>query len=166
MNWALVSLPINAVTASFFVILALRKRPGAAAVAIGALHLLLSAVFSVAPWRSFFDPRYPGFAVGLLRFEGRFATLPASVLFAWALTSALVCASRSRGRSLWIVATGDGAFALNMLAATLFGGGGNDIQFGQYLTIRGLAAAALMAVLFAGGPLASSVWAIRRRAAA
>jgi hypothetical protein len=162
MNWTLVSIPINAMTLICFVILASRRRPGLAAITVGAFHLLLSAVFSVAPFRSFFDAHYPGFRIGLLHFEGRSAVLPATLLFAWAFSSALLCVSRAEGRWFWFVAAGDAAFALNLLAATLSLPGDNEIQFGQYLTIRGLLAVALMIVLFSGGPIASSLWAFRR----
>jgi hypothetical protein len=163
MNWAIVSLPINAVTFGSFAVLARKRRPGAAALIVGGFHLLLSAVFSVAPWRSMFDAHYPGFRVGLLHFDGRSAVIPASLFFGWSLFSALACACGATSRRILIVAAGDVLFAMNMLVATFGAPGDNEIQFGQYLSIRGFAAAALMALLFSGGPLASSVWAVRRR---
>jgi hypothetical protein len=100
--------------------------------------------------------------VGLLHFEKRAATLPASVLFLWALGSALILASGSRGRKLWLVAAGDALFALNMLLDLARSGGGGQIQFGEHFTIGGAVAIAIMAILFVGGPALGAWWSGRR----
>ena len=161
-RWLAIALVTNLVYWTVFVYLLRRHRPGAAAAALGVMHMLLAGVLSVAPIRSFIDPDYPGFGVGMLQFEKRAATLPASVLFLWALGSALLLASGSRGPKLWLVATGDALFALNMLLDLARSGGGGQIQFGEHFTISGVVALAIMAILFVGGPALSAWWSGRR----
>jgi hypothetical protein len=160
--WLWIALVTNLVYGAVFVHLVRRHRPGKTAVTLGVMHMLLAGVLSVAPIRSFIDPDYPGFGVGLLHFEKRAATLPASLLFLWALGSALILASGSRGRKLWVVAAGDTLFALNMLGDLARSGAGGDIQFGEHFTISGAAALAIMAILFVGGPGLSAWWSGRR----
>jgi hypothetical protein len=161
-RWLAIALVTNLVYWTLFLYLARRHRPGGAAVTLGVMHMLLAGVLSVAPIRSFIDPEYPGFRVGLLHFEKQGATLPASVLFLWALASALILASGSRGRKLWVVAAGDTLFALNMLGDLARSGGGGDIQFGEHFTISGFVALLIMGVLFVGGPALSAFWSGRR----
>ncbi len=160
--WIAFALGTNLVYWAFLVYLAARRRPGAAAVALGVMHMLLAAALSVAPFRSFVDPDYPGFRLGVLHFEKRAATLPTALLLAWALGSALILASRGRGWKLWAVAVGDALFALNQLLSLFQSGSRNDIQFGEHLTISGLQALLIMAVLFVGGPAVSAWWSGRR----
>ena len=69
--WIAIALVTNLVYWAVFVTLAVRRRPGAGAVALGVMHMLLAAAFSVAPFRSFVDPAYPGFRLGMLHFEHR-----------------------------------------------------------------------------------------------
>src|SRR5262245_7065160 len=160
-TWLQIALVTNLIYWAIFVSLAIRHRPGAGAIVLGVMHMLLAAAFSVAPFRSFLDPAYPGFGLGVLRFEGRNATLPTALLLLWALTCAFLLASGSRGRALWIVAVGDALFALNRLVSLAREGGG-EIQFGEHLTIGGVQALPLMAVLFVGGPTLSAWWAGNR----
>jgi hypothetical protein len=122
------------------------------------MHLLLTAALSVAPFRSFFDPAYPGFGLGILHFDKRAATLPTALLLIWALSSALILARGTNGRALWLVAIGDMLFAINQFIGLVQPGTSNDIQFGEYLTIRGLQALVIMGVLFVGGPAFSAWW--------
>ena len=161
--WIPIFVGSNVVYWTIFVYLAVRHRASFAAIALGVLHMLLTAALSVAPFRSFLDPVYPGFALGLLHFDGRAATLPTAILLIWALASALLLVSRKTGKALWLVAGGDVLFALNQLAVLSPSSGDNDIQFGEYLTIRGLQAAAIMAVIFVAGP-AISAWFAGERA--
>ena len=161
--WIVLAIGINSVLVLVFVFLAVRSRPGATAIALGLIHLLLAAAMSVAPWRSFFDPDYFGFGLGLFQFEKRAATLPTAILFSWAASSAFILASGTRKRALWVVAIGDLLFALNQLAGLLVQPGtSNVIQFGEYLTISGVQALAIMASLFVLGPAMSAWWTARR----
>ena len=131
-------------------------------IAVGVIHMLFAALVSVAPARSLLDPHYLGFGLGLLRFEGRAATLPASVILACALAAAWIVVSQAPRRGLLLVAAFDLLFALNSAVATLSPGRDHRIQFGDALTIDGLWAVATMLFLFAGAPLMSSGWAWRR----
>jgi len=160
--WIAIALATNLACWAVFVTLAVRRRPGAGAVALGVMHMLLAAAFSVAPFRSFVDPAYPGFRLGLLHFEHRAATLPAALLLAWALSAAWILASRGRGWKLWVVAVGDTLFAVNQTLDLFRSGSGNAIQFGEHLTISGSQALLIMAVLFVGGPAFSAWWSGRR----
>ena len=157
--WIALALGTNLVYLAVFCYLAFRSRPSGVAVMLGVMHLLLAAALSVAPFRSFFDPAYPGFGLGILQFEGRAATLPSVLLLSWALASAWLLASGTKGSALWVVAIGDALFALNQLVSLFQSGNDNIIQFGEYLTIRGLQALLIMAILFVGGPAISAWWA-------
>ena len=152
----------NLVFWTVFVCLLTRRRPGFAAAALGVMHMLLAGVVSVAPFRSFVDPAYPGFRMGLLHFEHRAATFPTLLLLVWALSAAFILASRARGWRLWVVAVGDALFAVNQLVDLARSGSGGDIQFGEHLTISGFQALVIMAVLFVGGPAVSAWWSGRR----
>jgi hypothetical protein len=160
--WIAIALVTNLVYWTVFVVLAVRHKPGAGAVVLGAMHMLLAAAMSVAPFRSFIDPAYPGFRLGVLHFENRGATLPTALLLIWALGSAFVLASGGRGRKLWFVAAGDALFALNQLLSLFQEGSRSDIQFGEHLTIGGLQSLLIMAVLFVGGPAFGAWWSGRR----
>ena len=160
--WIAIALVTNLLYWAVFVTLAVRRRPGAAAVTLGVMHMLLAAAFSVAPFRSFVDPDYPGFRLGMLHFEHRAATLPTALLLAWALSAALILVSRGRGWKLWVVAAGDTLFAVNQTLDLFQSGSGNAIQFGEHLTISGFQALLIMAVLFVGGPAFSAWWSGRR----
>jgi hypothetical protein len=100
--------------------------------------------------------------MGLLHFEHRGATLPAAILFVWVLSCAFLLASRASGGKLWIVAAFDGLFAANQLLDIVRSGSGGNIQFGEHLTISGLQAAVIMAILFVGGPALSAWWSGKR----
>jgi hypothetical protein len=160
--WIKIALITNLVYWAVFVSLAIRRRPGAGAIVLGVMHMLLAGVVSVAPIRSFVDADYPGFRIGVLHFEHRGATLPATIILVWALSSAFLLASRARGGKLWVVVGFDVLFALNQLADILRSGTGGNIQFGEHLTIGGLQAALIMAALFVGGPALSAWWTGRR----
>ena len=130
---------------------------------VGVVHMLFAMGLSVAPARSFFDPHYHGFGLGLLRFEGQAATLPASIILGWALASAWIAVSRAPGRWLLVVAVFDLLFALNSAGAMLTPGSDHRIQLGDALTIGGLWGATIMLLLLAAAPLLSSGWAWRHQ---
>ena len=89
-GWIAIFLVTNVIYWAIFITLAVRHRPGAAAVGLGVMHMLLAAALSVAPFRSFLDSDYPGFVLGVLRFQKRGATLPVALLLLWALASAMM----------------------------------------------------------------------------
>ncbi len=160
--WLWIALVSNLTFWAVFVALLLRHRPGATRTVVGVLHLLLAAFFSVAPIRSLIDPAYPGLGFGVLRFEGRGATLPATLVLVWALACAYLAVTRGAGRSLWWVAAFDLLMAANLAAGVLAPGSSNDIQFGEHLTISGHLGVAIMLLLFVAGPALSGWWAARK----
>ena len=166
-TWLWVFLISNIVYWSIFFYLLTRRRWDAPALTFGGLHMLFASLIAAAPIRCFFDPSYIGYQLGLIRFEGRWAVLPATLFLAWALSSAWIAVARGRGRWMKLVAVGDILFALNL------GGGfmldlargelaGSKIQGGEFFTLTGTVAALIPLLLFALPFLASALWATRR----
>jgi hypothetical protein len=151
--------------AVFLYLLATRRaRPTKGALAVGVLHMLFAALFSVAPARSWLDPDYGELGLGFLRFAGRAATLPAALLLAWSLASAWLAAAGARGRRLTLVLAFDLFNAVNIGVSTLVEGRADDwkIQLGEKGSLTGLPAAFLMLALFTLPFAASAVWAAGR----
>ena len=152
---------------SIFLYLLTRRHWDAPALAVGVLHMLFASMFVAAPIRSFFDPSYTGFAVGLVRFEGRWATLPSAVFLSWALAAAWIAVSLGKGQWMKLIAVGDILFALNLSGAFLVDYVRGDladskIQGGEFFTLQGTAAALIPLLLFALPFVASAIWAARR----
>ena len=120
--WFWLALALNVIVWSIFFYQLSRRRWNVAALIVGILHMLFSVVGSVAPFRSFLDSSYPGLGLGFLRFEKLAATLPATLIFCWAVTSALVAVGEGRGRWLLILIIGDLVLALNFGGSTLLEG--------------------------------------------
>jgi hypothetical protein len=160
--WIPLFVVTNAVYWTVFLYLAFHYRSSLFGAFFGVLHMLLAAAFSVPPFRSFLDPFYPGFAIGIIRLHGRAATFPTALMLSWALASAFILVSRRWGRPFWVVVVGDLAFAVNQLLGLSVSSSDNDIQFGEYLTIRGVLAVIIMAALLVAGPAMSAWWAAVR----
>ena len=92
--WFWIALISNTIYWSLFGLLLKRGRWTTTGLVVGVVHLLIAAIFSVAPFRSALDPAYPGFRFGLLHFEGTATVLPAAVLLVWALSCAFLAVSR------------------------------------------------------------------------
>jgi hypothetical protein len=149
----------------FLYLLATRRaRLTKGALGVGVLHMLFAALLSVAPARSWLDPNYGELGLGFLRFAGRAATPPATLLLAWSLASAWRAAAGARGRRLTLVLVGDLFSAINFGGATLLEGRADNwkIQLGEKLTLTGLPGAFLMLALFTLPFAASAIWAARR----
>jgi hypothetical protein len=84
--------------------------------------MLFSLVPSVAPFRSILDANYPGLELGFIRFEGMAATLPATLMFGWAVAAAWLAVSKGRGRWMTLIVVGDIFLALNFGGSTLLEG--------------------------------------------
>jgi hypothetical protein len=161
----LVSTTSNIVVWSIFFVLLARGRWNWPALTVGVLHMLFSIVVSVAPFRSFLDPSYPGLELGFLRFEKMAATLPATLIFCWAIAAAWVAVSKGRGRWLLLLIVGDIFLALNFGGSTLLEGRADNwrIEFGPSKAITGLAGAFVLILFFTIPFLASAIWAAKRR---
>ncbi len=150
----------------FFYLLT-RRRWDAPALVVGIFHMLFGSLLVVAPIRSLIDPDYVGLQLGLTRFEGQWATLPAAVFLAWALASAWITVARGRGSWMKWIAVGDILFALNLGGGFLLDLVRRDlteskIQAGEHFTLTGTVAALIPLLLFALPFVASAIWAARR----
>ena len=163
--WYWLALASNIIAWSIFFRLLARRHWNVAALTVGALHLLFAVVVSVAPFRSFLDPGYPGLGLGFLRFEGTAATLPAALIFCWAVAAALIAVAKGRGRWLLLLVVGDLFLALNFGGSTLLEGQTDNwrIDFGEGKSITGLAGALTLLLLFTMPFVASAIWAARHR---
>lgn len=97
MLWLWILAISNLVYWTIFILLAVRHRPQRSVLTVGVLHMLFATPLVVAPIRALLDPGYIGYSLGLLRFEGRTAVLPAAIILAWALATAWSVISK-RGR--------------------------------------------------------------------
>lgn len=152
---------------SIFFYLLTRRHWDATALIVGILHMLFASLFVAAPIRSLFDANYVGFQVGLLRFEGRWATLPSGMFLLWALAAGWLSVSHGRGHWMKLIAIGDILFALNLGGSCLLDyARGNlaayTIQGGEFFTLQGTVAALIPLLFFALPFVASALWAARR----
>jgi hypothetical protein len=160
--WMQVLLVSAAVYSSIFIALLFKRRWTKVGLAVGIVHLLFALLFSVAPFRSLLDESYIGFGLGMLRFEGQHASLPAALILAWSLTAAYTAITQGSRRLFMVIAIGDALFALNQALSMALHPSTGTIQLGEFLTISGVVSLAIMALLFLVGPLSSGTWAWRR----
>src|SRR4029079_3871103 len=163
-TWFWLALASNIVVWSIFFVLLARGRWNWAALTVGLLHMLFAMVVSVAPFRSFLDPNYPGLGLGFLRFEKMAVTLPATLICCCAIAAAWVAVSKGRGRWLLLLIIGDIFLALNFGGSTLLEGRVDNwrIDFGEGKAITGLASAFILLFIFPFPFVASAIWAASR----
>lgn len=162
--WFWLALASNAVVWSIFFYLLSRQRWNVVALIVGILHMMFSLVLSVAPLRSFLDPNYPGLGLGFLRFEGTAATLPATLIFGWAVAAAGLAISKGRGPWMTLIVVGDIFLALNFGGSTLLEGSSDNwqIEFVEGRSISGIASALILLLVFTFPFVASAIWAASR----
>ncbi len=162
--WDWLGLASNALAWGVFVYLLTRRRWNAAALAVGVLHMLFAFVVSVAPFRAFLDPDYAGLGLGFLRFEKAAASVPAALIFCWAVAAGCAAVAGRRGRWLKLVLVGDLFWALNFGGSTLLARQADAwrIDFGDERSINGLAGAFIILLLLAVPFAASAFWALGR----
>jgi len=162
--WVWSALAANVFAWAIFFYLLSRRHWHVTALIVAILHLLFSMVVSVAPFRSFLDPNYPGLELGFLRFEGTGATLPAALMFAWAVAGAALAVGKGRGRWMTLIVIGDIFLALNFGGSTLLEGRADNwrIDFGEGKSLTGLASAFILLVIFTFAFVASAIWAASR----
>jgi hypothetical protein len=163
--WFWLALALNIIAWSIFLLLLSRRPWNVAALTVGVLHMLFALLVSVAPFRSFLDPNYPGLGLGFLRFERTAATLPATLIFCWAVAAALIAVAKGRGRWMLLPMVGDIFLALNFGGSTLLEGHTDNwrIDFGEGRSITGLAGAFTLLLFFTTPFVASAIWAARHR---
>lgn len=162
--WFWLAIALNVFVWSIFFYLLSHRRWNVAALGVGIFHMLFSMVLSVAPFRSFLDPNYPGLGLGFLRFEGLAATLPATLIFGWAAATAWIAVSKGEGRWMRLILIGDIFLALNFGGSTLLEGSSDNwrIDLGEGRSITGLSSAFVLLLFFTVPFVASAVWAARR----
>jgi hypothetical protein len=163
--WFWLALASNITVWSIFFYLLSRRRWNLTALAMGGLHLFFACLVSVAPFRSFLDPDYPGLGLGFLRFEHAAATIPATLIFFWAVAAAFLAVGNGRGRWMLLVIIGDLFMALNFGGSTLLEGRADNwrIQAGEGTELTGLPSALILLFLFTMPFVVSAIWAARRR---
>ena len=162
--WFWLAIALNVSVWSIFFYMLSHRRWNVAALCVGIFHMLFSLVLSVAPFRSFLDPNYPGLGLGFLRFEGMAATLPATLIFGWAVIAAWIAVSKREGRWMTLILVGDIFLALNFGGSTLLEGRSDNwrIDLGEGRSITGLASAFILLLVFTVPFVASAIWAARR----
>lgn len=166
-RWLWIALISNLVYWGLFAYWCSQKRWTRSGLGVGVLHMLYASLLVVAPIRSFIDPDYPGYQLGILRFERQAAVIPATMILVWALTSAYLAVRRGYGKRLRLIAAGD------VLFAVLMGGlfveewmkgllNGPQIQFGEHLTLSGPLWALVPMLVFVLPFCLSAVWAMKR----
>ena len=163
--WFWLALTLDIAVWSLFFYLLSRRRWNVAALIVGILHMLFSVVLSVAPFRSLLEPNYRGLGLGFLRFEGMAATLPATLIFGWAVAAAGLAVAKGRGRWMTWIVVGDIFLALNFGGSTVLEGRSDNwrIEFGEGKSITGLAGALILLFVFTFPFVASAIWAASRR---
>lgn len=162
--WFWLAIALNVSVWSIFFYGLSHRRWNVAALCVGIFHMLFSLVLSVAPFRSFLDPDYPGLGLGFLRFEGMAATLPATLFFGWAVVAAWIAVSKGEGRWMTLILVGDIFLALNFGGSTLLEGRSDNwrIALGEGRSITGLTSAFILLLFFTAPFVASAIWAARR----
>jgi hypothetical protein len=167
MNWALFALSIAAVITAIWIFVLIKSRRSFMSIYVSFAFLLLAVMNSAAPIRGYVDPNYVGYSFGLLHAaKGLPVTFIAGSVFLVSAISAFFAARNRRGPEMWIVAVACSAFAINQgwpwLEGVIHDPAGNAIQFGEYLTIPGLVASALLGLLLVVPFVLGIPWAARR----
>ncbi len=161
--WFQIAIVLNVVYWAIFFYLLSRRRWTWMGLAVGLFHMFFAGVVSVAPFRSLLDPDYTTFALGLLQFNGRAASLPAALILAWALTAAWVAVGKGRGRLMLLITIGGLFFGVNMCWSLIQSNPGDwEFQLGEYFSISGVRGLLVLIGLFAMPFLASAIWAAKR----
>ena len=167
MNWAVFALSVSAVLVLLWLWLLLRRNWSLAGL-YASLGCLIAACFNAAaPVRGALDPDYVGYQFGLVGSEkGLGVTLVAGSIFLFSAASALLAASRRTGRELWVVALTCAAMFVVIGVPTLQQAvadpSANAIQFGEYLTIPGMAATAVLLLLLTVPFAVGAAWAAKQ----
>jgi hypothetical protein len=167
MNWALFALVVTGIMIAGWMFVLIKSRRSLMSIYVSLGFLVLAGMNSAAPIRGFVDPNYVGYGFGLLRADkGLVVTLMAGSVFVLSAICAFVAARNRAGRAMWLVAATCAAFTIIQgwpwLEGVLTDPSANAIQFGEYLTIPGLVASALLAVLLVLPFFLGAPWASRR----
>ena len=166
MNWAIFGISVSAILTAIWVWQLTRKRWSWAGLYASLGCLIAAGFHSAAPVRGIVDPDYPGYVFGLVHSgKGIGVTLLAGAIFLACGASALLAASRKRGRELWFVAATCAAMfviiGIPTLQQAVQDPAANSIQFGEYLTIPGVLATLMILLLLTVPYAVGAIWAAR-----
>ena len=140
-----------------------RRHWNFAGLIVGVFHMLFAATLSFAPFRSWFDSNYLGLGLGFLRFDGHRATLPCTLMLAWALAAALIVVIKGRGRWMVLVVAGDAFWAVNFGGSLLSEDAlKSKVQLGDEATFRGPWALLILVAFYVLPFVLSAIWCARR----
>jgi hypothetical protein len=161
--WFQLALVLNVVCWAFFFYLLAQRRWNWAALAVSLFHMFYGGLVSVAPFRSLLDPNYASLSLGLLRFEGQAAALPAALILGWAMAAAWLAVARTRGRWMGLIAAGDSFLALSIAGSLLLSDSNSwKFQLGEHLAISGVAGLLVLLGLLTGPLVACAIWAMKQ----
>jgi len=170
MNWAVFALGVSAVLVALWLWLVVRRNWSWGGLYASVGCLIAACFNAAAPVRGALDPNYVGYQFGMVGSDkGLGVTLVAGSIFLASAVSAMLAASRQSGRELWIVALTSVAMFVIIGVPTLQDGirdpAANAIQFGEYLTIPGLAGTAILLLLLTLPFAVGAVWAAKAASA-
>jgi len=166
MNWALFALSNATVMTAIWIFVLIKSRRSLTSIYVSFAFLLLAIINSVAPIRGYIDRDYVGYGFGLLHAsKGLSVTFVAGSVFLVSVVSGFLAARNRASPMMWILAVACSAFAVIQgwpwLEGMLHDPIGGAIQLGEYLTIPGLAANALLALLLVVPFVLGAPWAAR-----
>ncbi|MCI0355140.1 MAG: hypothetical protein L0099_08885 [Acidobacteria bacterium] len=162
--WGLGYVVTNAIYWALFLGWKAKYRPPSNALLVGILHVFFAGLVEY-PLRPLLEPRYPGWGIGFLHFEGREAVLPTLLILGWALASAFLAVAVGRGRWMLLIGIGDAIWVVNVFAFQamnlLAGRRQYDFRM-ETVKITGPAAVVIVELLFVSAFIYSARWAFRR----
>jgi len=164
-NWAVVAVGVFAFLLLIWTLVARRAKAGLAAGFVALAHLLVAGLNSAAPVRGYLDPEYVGYGFGFAQADAGLAvTVVAGAVWLLAVAAAFLALARNR-LAMFMVMLVSALFALNLgypMVRDQLAGGQERIQLGEYLTIPGLAATAIIFAVLVAPFLFATAWAAVR----
>ena len=152
---------------AIWIFVVMKSRRSLMSIYVSFAFLVFAAINSAAPVRGYVDPNYVGYTFGLLHApKGLSVTFVAGSIFLVSAVSAFFAARNRRGPAMWIVAVACFFFAITQgwpwLEGLIRDPAGDAIQFGEYLTIPGLTATALLGLFLVVPFVLGAPWAACR----
>ncbi len=166
--WPQVGAGVALVCAIVFIAAAMKRQWSVAALLVAILHLPITLVHVVAPFRGALDPTYPGYVQGLVHADKgiEVAIFTSFMLFGGLACVCIALLNRGGPRNYFMVGY-DSLLVLTLLPASLGalatrGFAGFNVAFGEYLQFSGFPAFLFEVLLLLTPPVIGIVWAWRR----
>jgi hypothetical protein len=151
MNWAIFGMTVFATLFAAWIFAVIRRKPAWPSIVGGAAFVIVAGLNGAAPVRGFVDPDYVGYSFGLLSAAGGVeVTLISGCVFLVAAIGAFAAIGKGRPALAFTLAAAAAMLAIigvPWAASAITDPAGNAIQFGEYLTIPGVAATVLLLTL-------------------